>query len=139
MSEALPETWVEENLSRVVIFGKGKKPKELSRIPSKGMVPYINIKAFEKGVIDEYADIQSSRLIDIEDILVVWDGARFGLTGIGMKGAAGSTLMVLKPVGCDPKYIHSFINRHYSYINSKPKGTGTPHVNPAVFGICNFH
>jgi len=50
-----------------------------------------------------------------------------------MSGAAGSTLMVLKPVLCHPKYIYSFINRYYSYINSKPKGSGTPHVNPDIF------
>jgi type I restriction enzyme S subunit len=41
--------------------------------------------------------------------------------------------MVLKPVVCNSKYLYSFINRYYSYINSKPKGTGTPHVNPDVF------
>jgi len=133
MSETLPANWIAAHLSDAVIYGKGKKPKKLSTTHGKDMVPYINIKAFERGIIDEYADIPSSKLIDWEDILVVWDGARFGLTGMGMEGAAGSTLMVLKPVLCSTKYIYSFINRNYSHINSKPKGTGTPHVNPDIF------
>jgi type I restriction enzyme S subunit len=77
-------------------------------------------------------------LINKTDILVVWDGARFGLTGMGMDGAAGSTLMVLTPVLNKPEYIYNFINRHYSYINSKPKGTGTPHVNPDIFWKLQF-
>ena len=57
------------------------------------------------------------------------------ITGIA---AAGSTLMVLKPVLCYPKYIYNFINRYYNYINSKPKGTGTPHVNPDIFWNLQF-
>ncbi len=134
----IPEGWESIALGRAVIYGKGKKPKKLSVEQSKEMVPYINIQAFEKGVINEYADIPSSRLIDTNDILVVWDGARFGLTGMGIKGAAGSTLMVLKPIICNPKYIFNFINRYYSYINSKPKGTGTPHVNPDIFWNLQF-
>lgn len=132
-SEELPSNWLSIELSKAVIYSKGKKPRTLSSIESEGLIPYIDIKAFEKGIIDEYADIKSSKVIDENDILVVWDGARFGLTGMGVSGAAGSTLMVLKPVLCYPKYIYSFINRYYSYINSKPKGTGTPHVNPDIF------
>ena len=96
-------------------------------------MPYINIKAFEQGVINEYADKVSAKIVNENDVLVVWDGARFGLTGMGMKGAACSTLMVLTPIINHPKYIFNFINRYYPFINSKPKGTGTPHVNPDIF------
>jgi type I restriction enzyme, S subunit len=133
ISEMLPPNWVSIELSKVVIYGKGKKPKVLSPEQKNGLVPYIDIKAFEKGIIDEYADTKSSRIIDEKDILVVWDGARFGLTGMGKSGAAGSTLMVLKPILCHPRYIYRFINRYYGSINSKPKGSGTPHVNPEIF------
>jgi type I restriction enzyme S subunit len=133
MNEALPRGWIEINLDKTVIYGKGKKPKKLAQKNDVGLVPYVNIKAFEKGIIDEFADVKSSKLINKTDILVVWDGARFGLTGMGMEGAAGSTLMVLTPVLNKPEYIYNFIIRHYSYINSKPKGTGTPHVNPDIF------
>ena len=98
MSVLFPAGWAKAELGKVVVYGKGKKPKRLSTEINNGMVPYINIKAFERGIIDEYADEASSKLIEEKDILVVWDGARFGLTGIGMKGAAGSTLMVLRPV-----------------------------------------
>lgn len=133
MSNGLPQNWKSTELSSVVIYGKGKKPKSLITEEKKGFVPYINIKAFEQGIIDEYADVESSKIIDENDILVVWDGARFGLTGMGVAGAAGSTLMVLNPIVCYPSYVYSFINRYYSFINSKPKGTGTPHVNPDIF------
>ena len=138
MSETLPIGWIKVDLDNVVIYGKGKKPKMLSKSCRQGMVPYINIKAFEQGIIDEYAEVLSSKLIEENDILVVWDGARFGLTGTGMKGAAGSTLMVLTPVINNPKYIYNFINRYYTYINTKPKGAATPHVDPDIFWKLQF-
>jgi type I restriction enzyme S subunit len=133
-----PLSWLNISLDNVVLYGKGKKPKTLSKKQINGMVPYIDIKAFEKGIIDEYADRESSKIIDEEDVLVVWDGARFGLTGFGMKGAAGSTLMVLKPLLINSKYLYFFINWHYNYINTHPKGTGTPHVNPDIFWNLDF-
>jgi len=138
MNEMLPKGWVGIDLDKILIYSKGKKPKTLTKSQAYGLVPYINIKAFEQGIIDEYADVKSSKLISKTDILVVWDGARFGLTGIGMEGAAGSTLMVLTPVLIEPEFLFHFINRHYSYINSKPKGTGTPHVNPGIFWKLQF-
>lgn len=133
MSEKIPEKWTLTELSKIVIYSKGKKPKKLVNGKTDGYVPYVNIKAFEQKIIDEYADVESSKLVDESDILVVWDGARFGLSGTAMVGAAGSTLMVLKPILCYSRFVHAFINRYYQYINSKPKGSGTPHVNPDIF------
>ena len=133
MSEKIPEKWTLTELSKIVIYSKGKKPKKLVNGKTDGYVPYVNIKAFEQKIIDEYADVESSKLVDESDILVVWDGARFGLSGTAMVGAAGSTLMVLKPILCYSRFVHAFINRYYQFINSKPKGSGTPHVNPDIF------
>jgi len=138
MNDVFPKGWIGIDLDKILVYGKGKKPKTLSHTKDDDLVPYINIKAFEQGIIDEYADTKSSKLISKTDILVVWDGARFGLTGMGMEGAAGSTLMVLTPILIHPEFLYNFINRHYSYINSKPKGTGTPHVNPDIFWQLQF-
>jgi len=138
MSGALPKNWLTVGLSQVIVFSKGKKPNILLKEMQESFVPYVDIKAFEKGIIDEYADIQSSKLIDQNDVLVVWDGARCGLPGIGLAGAAGSTLMVLKPVLSNPRFLYHFLMHCYKFINSKPKGTGTPHVNPDVFWSLPF-
>jgi len=42
----------------------------------------------------------------------------------------------VRNVGC--RYLYFFINRYYEYINSHPKGTGTPHVNPDIFWNLEF-
>jgi type I restriction enzyme S subunit len=65
--------------------------------------------------------------------LVVWDGARSGLVGIGQHGAIGSTIVALKPVHINSKYLYRFLQTQYDLINSNPRGTGIPHVDPEVF------
>ncbi|MEI6847496.1 MAG: restriction endonuclease subunit S [Chlorobiaceae bacterium] len=127
------EHWVETTLDNVVLHKKGKKPKKLERSEFPKSIPYIDIEAFETGKIKQFADIASSNCCDNKDVLVVWDGARFGLTGYNQRGSVGSTLACLTPVIIETTYLLNFIQRCYSVIQSNPKGTGIPHVNPDIF------
>lgn len=125
--------WKNAALSSVVSYGKGKKPRILQDSPADGFVPYIDIAAFERGDIRQYAEARSSKLISKKDVLVVWDGARFGLIGMNQEGAAGSTLMVLTPQKVETNFLAHFIHSKFKEINANPKGTGIPHVNPEIF------
>ena len=127
------EHWVETTLNKVVLHKKGKKPKKLERNEFDNSLPYIDIEAFETGKIRQYADIESSNCCNNNDVLVVWDGARFGLTGYNQRGSVGSTLACLTPVIIETTYLLHFIQRQYKTIQSNPKGTGIPHVNPDIF------
>jgi len=53
MMRKIPDSWTTVPLEDVVRHTKGKKPKFLNPIPTKGFVPYIDIKAFEFGEIRE--------------------------------------------------------------------------------------
>ncbi|GHV31595.1 hypothetical protein AGMMS4952_20610 [Spirochaetia bacterium] len=132
------EHWVETTLREVVTNKKGKKPLVLSEKPFKNSLSYIDIEAFETGKIKQYADIESSTHCVNSDILVVWDGARFGLAGYNQKGAIGSTLACLTPIEIEPLYLLKFIQRNYQIIQQKPKGMATPHVDPEVFWNLEF-
>jgi type I restriction enzyme S subunit len=127
------EHWVETTLNNVVLHKKGKKPKRLETSQFYNSLPYIDIEAFETGKIKQYADVESSNCCDENDVLVVWDGARFGLTGHNQNGSVGSTLACITPVIIETAYLLNFIQRHYQTIQSNPKGTGIPHVNPDIF------
>jgi len=128
---SLPKGWIEPKLGDVTSYKKGKKPKILKDIQEKDMIPYIDIKAFEKGIIRQYADIESSVFVDEKNFLIVWDGARSGLTGRNISGALGSTIMKVDASGFDNDYIYRFFQFKYADINSNTKGTGIPHVDPA--------
>jgi len=128
-----PKSWVWTNLREILDFVKGKKPKNLGAKNELLTIPYINIKAFEKKVIDKFTDGTDSRLCETSDILIVWDGARCGLVGRGVSGAIGSTLAKLVCYELNPSYLFHFLRLKYDYINKRPRGVGIPHVDPNIF------
>lgn len=130
MSE-LPKGWKIIRLRDEAASIKGKKPKILEVDLADDLVPYIDIKAFEKGIFTKYASPDAGVNADETDTLMVWDGARSGLVGNGVHGVIGSTLVKIKPKFSHHSYLHYFLRSKYSYINSNTKGTGIPHVDPA--------
>ena len=125
--------WEIKPLKELVTYKKGKKPAVLSDQPFDGGIPYLDIKAIEQGITDRYAAISSSNIIEDGSLLVVWDGARSGWVGKSKQGAIGSTLMALTPKNVDHTYLYHFLKTQFDTINSNPKGTGIPHVDPYIF------
>jgi len=128
-----PKSWVWTNLREILDFVKGKKPKNLGAKNELLTIPYVNIRAFEKKVIDKFTDGTDSRLCETSDILIVWDGARCGLVGRGVSGAIGSTLAKLVCYELNPSYLFHYLRLKYDYINKRPRGVGIPHVDPNIF------
>jgi type I restriction enzyme S subunit len=131
-----PKSWVKIPLGDDADAKKGKKPKTLFTEHNSELVPYIDIKAFEKGIYRKYATLESGVECEINDSLMVWDGARSGLVGNGVAGILGSTLMRIRPKVSINRYLHYFLLSKFSEINSQTKGTGIPHVDPAI--LWNF-
>jgi type I restriction enzyme, S subunit len=120
-------------LGKYVVSVKGKKPKRISTVKTKEcFLPYVNIKAFEKGIIDEYTDGVGCALCEEGDFLMVWDGSRSGYVGKGIKGALGSTLVKLNFPDIDNNYAYYFLQSKYLEINTRAKGVGIPHVDPNI-------
>ncbi|NLF42969.1 MAG: hypothetical protein GX587_09755 [Bacteroidales bacterium] len=119
-------------LGKICNYSKGKKPKVLTKEYSEETpYPYINIKAFEHGIFDEYTDGSKCNLCEDGDLLMVWDGARAGFTGKAKKGAIGSTLMKVEPKkGIEKNYLFYFLLSLYKKLNTNPRGVGIPHVEP---------
>lgn len=134
----LPNGWEVKKLGEVCIYSKGKMPKVLTEEKNeKCSVPYINIKAFEKGIFSEYTNGEKCNLCDDDDLLMVWDGARCGLIGKAKKGAVGSTLMKILPKEIIHKeFLYYFISSKFRTLNTKPRGVGIPHIEPSL--LWNF-
>jgi len=130
----LPEGWRVTKLADFVNSKKGKKPKFVSTERTDEFnIPYVNIKAFEKNIIDEYTNGEGCVFCDEEDFLMVWDGSRSGYVGRAVKGAIGSTLVRLTfPKEVFEKYAYYFLQSKYIDINTKAKGVGIPHVDPNI-------
>lgn len=116
-------------LGSILHMEKGKKPKAQRKEEAEGYLPYVDIKAFEQGIVDNYATVEKSLLCEEGDLLIVCDGSRSGLTGKAIKGVVGSTLSKIYADGLTTEYLRYFIQSKYVLLNTKKKGTGTPHLN----------
>ena len=119
-------------LGTILHMDKGKKPKKQSTKMADGFLPYVDIKAFEKGIVDSYASPEKCVLCDDGDLLIVCDGSRSGLTGRAVKGVVGSTLSKISADGLTTEYLRYFIQSKYTLLNTQKKGTGTPHLNAQI-------
>jgi len=134
-----PLSWEIVKLGDFVDYEKGKKPKHQQEIKdSRYCYPYIDIEAFEKNIIKTYADGTNCKICSEDDFLMVWDGSRSGLVGKGMNGALGSTLVRINFPHIFNNYAFYFLLSKYIQINSRAKGSGTPHVDPDLLWNYKF-
>lgn len=124
-------------LSEIARSTKGKKPKNLSQEKADGFeIPYVDIKAFEKGIVDNYTDGENCTFCKPDDVLIVWDGARCGFVGRGVEGAIGSTLAKISSDKYTNDFLFYFLQSKYKVLNSNPRGVGIPHIEPNL--LWNF-
>lgn len=124
------DEWIK--LGTILHMEKGKKPIAQAKKPLDGYLPYVDIKAFEQGIVDNYASVEKSLLCEDGELLIVCDGSRSGLTGYAIKGVVGSTLSKISADGLTTKYLRYFIQSKYLHLNTQKKGTGTPHLNANI-------
>lgn len=116
-------------IGSLISLKKGKKPNNLSSENVQGLMPYVDIKSFETGVIDKYTDGEKCVECKDGDLLIVCDGSRSGLIGKAIEGFVGSTLALIELDGrIDKNYLYYFIQGKYQLLNKNVKGTGTPHL-----------
>jgi type I restriction enzyme S subunit len=131
--------WIKTKLKDLVKYEKGKKPKNQKESKTtEYKYPYIDIEAFEKGIYKSYTDGIKCTFCSEKDFLMVWDGSRSGYVGKGVSGALGSTLMRIQFPEIENNYAYYFLKGKYLEINTKPKGTGTPHVDPDLLWNYEF-
>ena len=108
---------------------KGKKPLRQTDKPQDGYMPYVDIEAFETGNIKMYTDGEKCLPCKVGDILIVCDGSRSGFVGKAIGGYVGSTLAIISADGMSQEYLYYFLQGKYALLNTKKKGTGTPHLD----------
>ncbi len=130
-------TYSTYKLSEIACSTKGKKPKSVSKEKTDGFeIPYVDIKAFEKGIINNYTDGENCTFCKPDDVLIVWDGARCGFVGRGVEGAIGSTLAKISSEKYTNDFLFYFLQSKYKVLNSNPRGVGIPHIEPNL--LWNF-
>lgn len=134
-----PTSWEVVKLGDFADSAKGKKPKNQQPLQNEEFhLPYIDIEAFEKGIFKSFTDGEKCVICDDSDFLMVWDGSRSGLVGKGLKGALGSTLVRINLPMINNLYGYYYLQSKYLEINTRAKGVGIPHVDPALLWSYDF-
>lgn len=135
----VPPSWELVKLGDFVQSQKGKKPKNEAKEESPThSIPYVDIQAFEEGIVRTWTDGVGCHPCYESDFLMVWDGSRSGLVGKGVKGALGSTLVRINFPMMINDYAYYFLQSKYQQINTRAKGSGTPHVDPDLLWNYDF-
>lgn len=125
-------------LSELLITTKGRKPANVGDRSSVRELPYIDINAFENNEITSYCSPENAVLCNETDVLMVWDGSRSGLVGMGIYGALGSTLVAISIPFILPQYIYYFLLSKFDELNNNTRGMGIPHIDPVYLGEIDF-
>ena len=119
-------------LGSILQMSKGKKPLKCIDSQKEGYLPYVDIEAFEEHNYKQFTDGEKCLPCEEGDILIVCDGSRSGLVGRAVKGYVGSTLAKISANGVNSDYLYYFVQGKYALLNTRKKGTGTPHLNPEL-------
>jgi len=120
---------MKKKIETIISLTKGKKPSNIVQKIDAGYLPYVDIKAFETGIVDNYTDGEKCVSCNAGDLLIVCDGSRSGLVGKAVTGYVGSTLARIDVSDeIDINYLYYFIQGKYQILNTNVKGTGTPHL-----------
>ncbi|OZB49564.1 MAG: hypothetical protein B7X60_00695 [Polynucleobacter sp. 39-45-136] len=134
-----PSSWELVKLGDFVESQKGKKPKNESKAKSPSHpIPYVDIQAFEENIVRTWTDGVGCHPCYESDFLMVWDGSRSGLVGKGVNGVLGSTLVRINFPIMVNDYAYYFLKSKYQQINTRAKGSGTPHVDPDLLWNYDF-
>lgn len=132
-----PPNCPKHRLKDIFTAQKGRVPETLCSEFNDQAKPYINIKAFERGIYDYYVQSDDGVPVHDDELVIVWDGARSGLVGKGQDGILGSTLkkLTLKPAFSKSllPYFYFFLQQQYPYINRMGRGSVIKHVDPTTF------
>ena len=120
---------------------KGKNPKEFNS--EKRGLPYIGASDLEKdGDIHDYENYSIEELPTVEkdETLILWDGARAGLIGIGHTGYIGSTIVKIIPRVdyIDKRYWYWYLKGFQPLLLDWVGGTTIPHMNRKFINEIKF-
>lgn len=128
--KGFPKGWVPTKFGSFCKFEKGKNPDEVLDSVNDELVFYVNMDTLS-GNLNSYAKVQKNSVAcKIDDILMLMDGSRSGLTlKANVDGIVGSTLSVIKVEEHLKNYVYEYLKAMYQEIIFNNTGSAIPHAN----------
>ena len=122
--------WQVDELGKYIQFIKGKKPSQISETQLAGYRPQILIDNLN-GNSSLYANENKMIAVEIDEPIMVMDGASSGRVEIGHSGILGSTLakVIVTSDRLSNLFLYYFLKDKEPDINQNTTGTSIPHTD----------
>lgn len=122
------------NLSEIIKFTKGKKPKDIIDYKKENYEKYLTIGCLNNQE-SNYASIDKMIIAD-NDILMVMDGASSGDVYYSSYGIVGSTLSKVEITNEEflKEYVYFVLKKYKNDIQEKTTGSAIPHTDKTYVG-----
>jgi len=126
--KGVPEGWEVKQVGKLMRFEKGKTPNSLYDYENNNTDIYLNVNAIE-GVDIQYAPKINAIKCDMDETLMLMDGARSSIVFNGNIGIVSSTFAVVRT---KPEYrfiLHEYFKANKEAMVSNNTGSAIPHAN----------
>lgn len=121
--------WEEVQLNDLIKVKKGKNQEPIYENQVENSLPHILVESFD-GRYKKFTTSKNGNLCTKNDILIIWDGSRFGLVCTNLEGYVGSTIGILTPTkDLNKNYLYYFLKKNYDRIRRTTAGGGIPHLD----------
>lgn len=115
-------------LGEICKISKGRKHTEVEY--SEATQRYVQIEDLTHNNNPKFT-LEKGVSVNVDDLIIAWDGANAGKVGVGLNGVIGSTLARLRvenmPV--ESAYLFHYLDSKFDVIKSQRTGATIPHVN----------
>lgn len=133
----IPKSWSSSRLKFISSIEKGRIPSVTFQDQEKDMVPYLSMDYLRGNTESpEYVKTNDPKLIpvDLNDLLVLWDGSKAGEIVKAKSGALSSTMgkIHISDTNFDISFLSYFLKSAERYLQDNTVGMGIPHVNGTI-------
>ncbi|MEB2786510.1 restriction endonuclease subunit S [Algoriphagus persicinus] len=133
----IPKSWSSSRLKFISSIEKGRIPSVTFQDQEKDMVPYLSMDYLRGNTESpEYVKTNDPKLIpvDLNDLLVLWDGSKAGEIVKAKPGALSSTMgkIHISDTNFDISFLSYFLKSAERYLQENTVGMGIPHVNGTI-------
>jgi type I restriction enzyme S subunit len=117
-------------LGDICVIRKGTKNEMVEQ--NAEAIRYIQIDDLRNGDNIKHCKVNKKCVLaDINDIIIVWDGANAGTIGYGLKGAIGSTLAIIRLNSNNfvSRYVGKLLHGKFTHLRNNCTGATIPHIN----------
>jgi len=131
------QKWPRKRLREIAVVVKGKRPSRFTRSVSAATLPYLEAAYLRRQSEAKYVSLDDTNglvLLDLEDTLILWDGANAGDIFHGEIGVVASTMarVRVQTAALLPEFLYSYLLTASSRLRETAAGSTVPHVRGVV-------